>query len=480
MAINRNIIFIGRAPEHLLNGVDQKKDFIGLLSSPWGVGNAAMIIGDSDIQDGFIPASVFSDPTRSILLHGNLAYVQQRPSPTPQPFVNDISFEDLGYLDRTVRGIGQQNLIYRLYLPYDIEPLQVKLNLGLAHSPDLDVENSSITLYLNGFSVAGILLDPQTSAAEPTAIGFPARRLRPGLNFIRVSFDLHVSHGSCERAPKSVWATLLNTSSFQVSYRKRTPTPSLKHFPLPFSDPPGSLLVIPDRFQPGALARISQLSYMMGFLAGPGHAPPEVMSASTFLAQNSHSQHRNIILVGLPSENPVTRETNGLLPQPFSQDGLTLKEGYGVQVPSSDKEASLGVLQILPSPWVRGGTVLVVTGNDPQGLEWTWNALLDPTLRNQFSGNLMLVGSANRSQSAGELSATPGLQTLFQQIADASNIPIVGPLLQKYGPDLVARSVIAVGSALFLTACALIILRVIRNRKISILVRKEEELKEHE
>jgi hypothetical protein len=216
---------------------------------------------------------------------------------------------------------------------------------------------------------------------------------------------------------------------------------------LPFSDPPGSLLVIPDQFQPRELSRISQLSFIMGASAYRLTHPPEVITAALF--KPKETMHRNVILVGGPSENSVTSSINELLPQPFGTDGRSLQDGYGVQLPTSDKQASLGLLQILPSPWVRGGTVLVLTGNDPQGLEWTWNAVLDPTLRDQFAGNLMVAGAANRSQITGGLSAGSTPQTLFQQIADASNIPIVGPLLQRYGQDFLGPALAAVGTALF-------------------------------
>jgi hypothetical protein len=92
----------------------------------------------------------------------------------------------------------------------------------------------------------------------------------------------------------------------------------------------------------------------------------------------------------------------------------------------------------------------------------------------------MVVGSANRSQTAGELSAPSTLQTLFQQIADAGNIPLIGPLLQRYGRDFLGPAGVAVGSALLLTVCVWWFLRVIRNRNASTPVRKEAELEEHE
>jgi len=264
-----------------------------------------------------------------------------------------------------------------------------------------------------------------------------------------------------------------------VSFRKHRPIPSLKHFPLPFSDAPGSVFVLPDDFQPKELAHISKLSFMLGSLAGPDREPPTVTTAGVFRTQKSQEENRNVILVGLPAENPVTLEANELLPQPFSTDGRSLQEGYGVQLPTADKQASLGLLQILPSPWVRGGTVLVITGNAPQGLEWTWNAVLDPAMRDRFAGNLMLVGSANRSRTAGDLSAPTTLQTLFQQIADSGNIPLVGPLLQS-GRDFLGTATVAVGGALLLTVCAWWFLRAIRNRNASIPVRKEEEREEHD
>lgn len=459
---NRNIIFIGQAPTELQNSVSSDKNYVALLPSPWSQGYAVMIIGDQNRQDGFSPASVFSDPARSVLLHGNVAYVDQQTMPQPQPFPNDFSFEDLGYLDRTIRGIGQQNLIYNLYIPYDIDPALVKLNLALVHSPDLDIQNSSFTVYLNGFSIAGILPNARSSTGEPITIGLPAKKFRPGINFIRIRFDLHVPYSSCERAPESVWATVLNTSTMAVTYRNRSPIPSLKNFPLPFNDYPGFVYVIPDQPNQNDLGNISRLSFMIGTSAHLINYPPQAMTASDFMPKKS--EFRNAILIGLPLQNSATMSTNDLLPQPFTPDGVSLEEGYGVYLPTSDKDASLGLMQLIPSPWVKGGTVLVLTGNDQQGLDWTWDILLNPTLQNQFAGNLMVVGSANRSQASGVVSTPESPSYLFQQIADASNIPIIGPILQKGGKAFLVPALVAVGVALSLIILVLWVIRLVRNR----------------
>jgi len=478
IAASRNIIFIGDAPNEFQDSASNDKDYIALFPSPWGTGTAIMTIGDQDRQDGFSPASIFSDPARSLLLRGNVAYIDQHSLPASSPFQNNFSFENLGYLDRTVRGIGQQNLIYSLYIPYDVEPVLVKLHLGLVHSPDLDIQNSSFTVYLNGFSIAGILPTAQSSAGEPITIGLPAKRFRRGINFIRVAFDLHVPYSSCDRALETVWATVLNSSNLEVTYRNRTPIPSLKHFPLPFSDYPGFTFVIPDQYSQKDLGYISQLSFMIGTSAYQPSRPPEVMIATSF--SQKKTEHSNVILVGLPSENSVTRSTNDLLPQPFTLDENSLQDGYGVYLPTSAKDASLGLVQIIPSPWVNGGTVLVLTGNDKQGLEWTWDALLNPALRDKFAGNLMIVGSAGRSETLGEVSGLENPQALFQQVADASNIPIIGSILQRRGQAFLMPALVAVGTALFLVICTLLVISLVRNRKTPNAIEKAKDGEEDE
>lgn len=478
MIANRNIIFIGKVPPEFQDKVDNDKNSVALFPSPWGAGNAVMLIGDQNRQDGFTPASIFSDHAKSILLHGNTAYVDQAPLPEPQAFLNNVSFEDLGYLDRTVRGIGQQNLIYGLYIPYEIEPVLVKLNLGLVHSPDLDILNSSFTVYLNGFSIAGILPNSRSSTAEPITIGLPAKRFRRGINFIRVTFDLHVPHSSCERALESVWATILNSSTFEINYRNHTPIPSLKNFPLPFSEYPGFIYVIPDQYNQKDLSYISRLSFMLGISSYQSHHPPEVLTATNF--GQKKTKYPNVILVGLPSVNSVIRNANDLLPQPFAKVGNSLEEGYGVYLPTSNRDASLGLLQLIPSPWIKGGTVLVLTGNDQQGLEWTWDVILNPALQGNFAGNVMVVGSANRVETSGTVSGQENPQALFQQVADASNIPIIGPILQRSSNIFPLPALVAVGLALLLVICVLWVIRVARHISIRFVSEKTGEAEEDE
>jgi hypothetical protein len=107
-------------------------------------------------------------------------------------------------------------------------------------------------------------------------------------------------------------------------------------------------------------------------------------------------------------------------------------------------------MQIIPSPWTKDRVALVLSGNDPQGLDWTWDVILNPTLQDQFAGNVMVVGSAQRSETLGALSIPEGPQALFQQIADVSNIPIIGALLQKSGKGSILPAVTTIAITLLL------------------------------
>ncbi len=271
----------------------------------------------------------------------------------------------------------------------------------------------------------------------------------------------------------TVWATVLNSSALEMTYHNRTPIPSLKNFPLPFSDYPGFTYVLPNQYDQRDLDHISQLSFLLGAASYLPNHPPEVMTAANFIQKKT--AYPNVILIGLPLDNPVTRSANDLLPQPFIKDKNSLQDGYGVYLPASDTDASLGLMQIMPSPWVKGGTVLVLTGNDPQGLTWAWDVILNPTLQGNFSGNVMVVGSANRSVSSGGLSISERPQILFQQIADVSNIPIIGFLLQKYGQTFITPVLIAIAAALLLIIGISWLIRILETRRTSTVYARVEE-----
>ncbi len=445
--INSNVIFINNQPQGFEDALSPAKNGIGIFSSPWQPGKALMIISDHNRQDGYTPALILGDWTKKVLLSGNVAYFDQTAAPKPAAFANTFTLEDLGYLDRTVRNIGKENLIYRFMLPYSIEPTSGDLLLEITHAPDLDLNTSSIAVVLNGYTIAAVLPATQNTRADPIQISLPVKRLRPGINFLRLAFDLHLQYGSCEKAPDTIWATVFNSSSFKFTTRGRTGIPTLKDFPAAFDEYPGASFVIPNQPDPQLLNNVSRLIFSMGATSYYGNEPPSLMTASAYTA--SKVKEQNYVMVGLPSANVAIQDINEFLPQPFSPNTNQLQQGYGVYLPNPDTRASLGLIQIMPAPWHKSGTIMILTGTSSQGLDWAWNATLDPTLRSQFSGNLMIVGPAQGLAPGSASGQSANL--LFEQTPMVVRIPIIGSFLQQHGQSEEAIALMAIALAGLLT-----------------------------
>lgn len=442
--VDKNMVFIDTIPPQFTEDISTKKNAIGMFTSPWDNSKAVLVISDQNREDGYTPAYIFGDPARQVLLIGNVAYLDRTALAPPPNFKNKYSFEELGYLDRTVRGIGNENLTYRIYIPYDIDPTSATLSLQLAHSPDLDIQTSSFAIYLNGLTVASILPTAKKAGVEPIQVDLPTNRFRPGVNFLRFSFDLHLPYSRCEKALESVWATIFNNTTLQMTYRERITTPSLKDFPTPFNAYPGFSFVIPSKQDSLMLTHLAQLTFSIGASSFYAAQPPEILTAENYAS--SKAKRTNFILVGSPSENPAIKDVNDFMPQPFAKDWKQPQEGFGVFLPASDQNASIGLLQIIPSPWNKKGTMLVLTGTDSQGINWVWDVISDLKIRDQFDGNLMVVGSEKRNAaSSTQKDQIPEPQ--FQQTPILTTIPIVGKFLQTNGQSEPFVALVAIFTA---------------------------------
>lgn len=450
---NRGVVLLRSMEQVVIPPTQTGIDFILMRNSPWDLSQPLLYLSDQTPQDGFSPVQMLGDPVRRAMLRTNLAYLEPGMIQPPEPLQSEYTFEQLGYLNRTVRGIGEASLIYSVFIPYNIELTNSFLRLVVSHSPDLDVDNSSILVHLNGFTVAGIVPTARSARFEPIEVNLPASRFRPGENFIRLTFDLQLPYSSCERAPQSVWASVDSSSSLHMNFNQVVRTPTLADYPMPYSDYPGVAFVIPDEYDLKTLERIAGLAFQLGQSSQLAYRPPTVFTASNFIPENADGL--NLILVGLPTENRHILAINRLLPQPFSDDGKGLEPGYGVYLPEPNQQAAIGLLETLTSPWSSGMVVLVVTGTDAQSLDWTWEVLLDPAYTKKFSGNVMMVGSdARLTESDG---APPDIT--FMNSPEVSHLPVVGNLFQKLEPSNVFPVLVSIETALLALLALLAVLR---------------------
>jgi hypothetical protein len=99
----------------------------------------------------------------------------------------------------------------------------------------------------------------------------------------------------------------------------------------------------------------------------------------------------NLLIVGLPSQLPVVGQMNDVLPVPFAEGSDVAQERNMQVIFRIPPDASVGYVELLPSPWNADNTVLAALGSTSQGVIWSGAALVDPTLRSQLSGNFAAI-----------------------------------------------------------------------------------------
>ena len=321
--INSNTILVNIENEKLAESSISSNNAIDINTSVWNDHYFNLSIRDGERTDGFTPISIFSDPTRKILLNEQIAFIDNFDTSYEASFASKYTFEDIGYLDRTMRGIGEQSIIYKFYVPYNIEIRNAVLKLILTHAPNLDSNDSSFIVAVNGFTVAGILPTARSANLIPIEVSLPANRFRPGINYIRFTFDLQIPENSCTQSPEAVWATIHNSSSIESLYRDSNGIANLKNYPLPFNDSPGVSFIVPDQLTEENLINIVNLAYHLGNTSFINATPPNIIQDSTFL-EDMPTLKENQILIGNPKNNQTLARINNILPQPFTKDGKEL------------------------------------------------------------------------------------------------------------------------------------------------------------
>ncbi len=359
-AAGSNLVFLGGTQQGLLNLDAPHQDAVALAPSPFNPRRAALVILDANPEDGSRPELALTGGQAGALSGSFVHLAASAPhAPSAAPLLGELSLQALGYHDRSVRGVGVQSLIYRLYLPYDTQLKSANLDLVLYHTKNLAQGRSLANIYVNGVEVAGILLNDRDSDGQPTEINLPVKHFRPGANYLRFTFDLRVPVGVCAPDENSVSVTLADSSFLELEGARTARTPTLADFPQPFNGLEGATLVLPDNPDPETLNRVVRLAVLIGQTAQFDASPPSIVTASTFDPQVDGKQH--LIFIGAPQKNPLVFQINSSLPQPFDAGGMQLAAGYGI---APNSAAPTGLVEIARSPWDRSRRILAITGVD--------------------------------------------------------------------------------------------------------------------
>ncbi len=292
-------------------------------------------------------------------------------------------------LQLSLRGLGQSNLTYSgqgtsLYtlaftagVPDPEKP--ATLELVTSPSPGLDRGRSSATVEVNGVAVTSTPLEAGPAGVSTARVAIPAGVLRPGLNTLRVGFNLYLppTPGCGALAEERAFVTLLASTTLSVPQRGGAGGPDLAAYPYPFVAnqvvaPTALLLPADPAERAGSLAVAAALGrWASGDALGLEAGLPEQFADAELAV-------RDLIVYGTSAGNPLALVAS-------QRAGLNPVERTRPLEP-------LGVVGEERSAWNPERLVLYVSATQPDLLVPAANALTPGKL----AGTVTLVDREGR------------------------------------------------------------------------------------
>lgn len=293
-----------------------------------------------------------------------------------------LTFGDLGQESYTATGQTPGSLRLTFLAPALAADGAARLRLWLAHSSLMDEKRSHLRVGVNGTAVASVALTERNRERSAVDLHLPSRVLRVGLNTLTIDFYLHLpaedSRGDrcSEDTSDRAWVTLFTDSSISLG-PGLLGTPDVATYPYPFVLPggmAGTMLVT------GTDPESLRAALLVAAGLGRANRTPSSALAMSAPDQLTDEQRAGLMLlaVGRPSLNPFIRTLGEALPLRFHDDSNRLVQDRGSVLAAVGGASSLGVFEVIPSPFDGHRWVGVITATTPQGLDFILKGLDEP------------------------------------------------------------------------------------------------------
>ncbi len=327
-------------------------------------------------------ADTLIDPLAVMPLQGNTLEVEGAPLRSPTPPPSQFTLGEIGYDQRTVRGIGERSVIYRFDVPFEWEPDNGVLRGQVVADP------SRMSVALNGRQISTTELNAADGQHELRSTALPADLMRPGLNFLRFTFDLTAS-AQCLPSDSSPSAAIPPSMAIELPHRINGGRLDLSDFPfLFFAEPDMAMLtiVLPDRPTPGDIE--DGLEIVAAFGGSTSRFAPRMVTSAD-VDETVTSGH--VIVLGEAGRQPLLGDLENALPVPLDAGGQPLH----ISDVAAGQTVGPGTAQLLGSPWAENRVVLAVTGPTTASYASALDAMLGARATADIAGPAVLVGDEN-------------------------------------------------------------------------------------
>jgi len=362
------------------------------LVSPWDQTRAILVITGLSDEAVYQASQAMSFENRFPGMKGPVALVREvRPLPSPPPGLQatDLTFANLGYGDKVLKGYSQE-IDYFFDIPYNWRLTKESyLDLHFSHSQPLNYSNSFLSVVFNDEPIATIALSDETSLGTELKVELPPSQARPGeSNGIFIQAEMRPSD---ECAYVNTWLVISSESLLHLDHKEQNINSlDLGFYPYPFdqrSDLADVVFVLPPEPRTEEWEEALQLVTALGSAADGPNFSPAVALGDTWPEAELTDYH--LVVIGRPSRSPVLQRVNAQLPQPFLPNSDVIEQKLDEVIQRLPPDVSLGYVQLIPSPWNEERALLAVTGTRDEGIAWAARSLVSRPW--DLEGNLALI-----------------------------------------------------------------------------------------
>lgn len=370
-----------------------------IFKSPWNEKRLVMAVLGANDQAVLKAASALSSGQVLSASSPETAFINSPFSPGQPIFKQDQSFADLGAGPLYFQSFGtsKQTLFFNIPSGKSIGA-DAYLDLVFNHSQLIDYLRSGIQVRLNNVPVGSIRLSDASSNLNQVRLIIPASAIQTGGNHLELQVDITPRSACSDSRQGSLYVTILPDSFLHLPLTDapiiNSITVGLDTFPAPFSSQElnSTTFILPSD-DPASWSTAVQLAFILGTPAS-GLTFPGVIFATE--GQNP-AFTGNAIVIGQPGRAPAIAALASAFPMPFDSSGQLTTEAQARLSYKLDATRSTGYIEMATVPEQPESAILLIAGNNDQGLSWAGNVLSQPQLRKSMQGDNFAVAQSNSS-----------------------------------------------------------------------------------
>lgn len=365
------------------------------ITSPWNPRRMVLIVTGRTLA-GVLKAGAALN--RQILFpgfKGQAVIVEELldpPEDEVETLVADETLEDLGYGDTVIYGTQPTNERFYFYMPRSWQLSEdPSLKLFFTHSETLSNTISTLSVSFNGVPIGSTLLDHSNSKDGLLEVELLSWLLKSGSNRIDVFVDMSMGKDECLYwTSGQAWTVIGRNSTLHLLYEPQPAELDLANLFRPFSYEPDlsdTYIVLPETLNQAGRDTLLMLAARLGAAASGSYITLQAGQANDLNSDPRQTYH--IVAIGQPSTNPLIREVNDFLPQPFLPGRDEPSQIHNPAIITFDPQRSIGFVQLAASPWNSDKALLVVTGTDSEGVAAAFDVLVNRT--GELKGDLAMI-----------------------------------------------------------------------------------------